>query len=80
MDRAAMSFVYGEREKQKMLNKTVIPEDEKVLRSMVKEMLNSTDDSFTDWEVEFLDNMENWNRLYTEHQANKIEAIYKERM
>lgn len=75
-----MSFVYGEREKQKMLNKTVIPEDEKVLRSMVKEMLNSTDDSFTDWEVEFLDNMENWNRLYTEHQANKIEAIYKERM
>ena len=63
-----------------MLNKTVIPEDEKVLRSMVKEMLNSTDDSFTDWEVEFLDNMENWNRLYTEHQANKIEAIYKERM
>lgn len=73
-----MSFVYGE--KQKMLNKTVIPEDEKVLRSMVKEMLNSTDDSFTDWEVEFLDNMENWNRLYTEHQANKIEAIYKERM
>lgn len=75
-----MSFVYEEREKQKMLNKTVIPEDEKVLRSMVKEMLNSTDDSFTDWEVEFLDNMENWNRLYTEHQANKIEAIYKERM
>ena len=49
-------------------------------RKMVKEMLNETDKGFTDWEIEFLDNM--WKRKadYQDRQQAKIEKIWEERM
>jgi len=51
----------------------------KELRKMVREMLDEEDKSFSDWEIEFLDNM--WKLTeYTERQANKIEQIYEKKM
>jgi len=50
------------------------------LRKMVLEMLETEDRGFTDWEIEFLDNMNVWKGDYSERQANMIEKIYEKRM
>lgn len=54
--------------------------DNAELRKMVTEMLGETDKGFTDWEINFLDNMNRWLGDYTKPQADRIERIYKERM
>jgi len=46
---------------------------------MVREMLATTDKGFSDWEIEFLDDM--WKRTwYKTNQSNKIEEIYNAKM
>ena len=52
----------------------------KDLRNMVKEMLDTEDAGFSEWEINFLDSTWNWTGHYTEKQQEKIEKMYEEKM
>ena len=52
----------------------------KDLRNMVKEMLDTEDAGFNDWEINFLDSVWNWDGRYSDKQQEKIEKLYKEKM
>lgn len=54
--------------------------DDIELRNMVKEMLDADDKGFSDWEINFLDDMLKWSGSYRPKQAEKIELIYKKKM
>ncbi len=54
--------------------------DDTELRNMVQEMLNTEDKGFSDWEIEFLDDMLKWSGAYRPKQADRIELIYKKKM
>ena len=53
---------------------------QKDLRNMVKEMLDTEDAGFNDWEIEFLDSVWKWTGHYTERQQEKIEKIYEKKI
>ena len=48
-------------------------------RKMVKEMLDTEDKGFNNWEIEFLDDMFK-RRTYTVKQMKKIDQIYDSKM
>lgn len=48
-------------------------------RKMVKEMLDSDDKGFTDWEISFLESTYKQTK-YSEKQINVIEKIYRSKM
>ncbi len=52
---------------------------DKEYRNMVKEMLDEEDKGFSNWEVEFLDDMFK-KTIYSEKERNKIEEIYRDKM
>ena len=54
------------------------PEDMKELRGMLSELLN-LDEGLTEWEIEFCENLHNWNGEFTERQAETLENIYRKR-
>lgn len=54
-------------------------EDEKNCRSMIREMLNEGD-GFTQWELDFLDSVNEWQGNLTPKQKDTIEKIYHRRM
>jgi hypothetical protein len=54
-------------------------ENDKEIRKMVKEMLDTEDKGFNNWELEFLDNM--YKRTeYSQTMINKIQQIYDKKM
>lgn len=52
----------------------------KELHSMVKEMLDTGDRNFTDWEIDFLEKMDVHSGEFSDSQAGKIIEIYRQRM
>ena len=49
------------------------------LREMLKELCD-LDEGLSAWEIEFIDNMCDWEGSFTEAQATKIEDLYEKRI
>ncbi len=49
--------------------------DQKELRKMLKDLLN-LESGLSDWEIEFIDSLNNWVNDFTPKQINKIEALW----
>jgi hypothetical protein len=54
-------------------------DDDAICKAMVREMLNFEDGGFTDWEIGFLESVDQ-RTTFTEKQKDCIEKLYKRRM
>lgn len=55
-------------------------QDEFTCRSMVREMLETTDKGFSRWEIDFLESISRFTFMLSDKQKDTIEKIYKTRM
>jgi hypothetical protein len=55
----------------------LIPEEDMTeLRGMLSELL-ALESGLSNWEIEFLDSLNEWTGCFTEKQAEKLSTIYK---